>query len=68
MENSKQCSVCVFFTPPTIKGSSGKCDYPIPGWIKIHIGGGGWVVGYEAEDCTTFKSRADIVAAERVEG
>jgi hypothetical protein len=54
---SKECTECIFHTQPT--AGSGKCDYPIPAWVKIHSGGG-WVSGYEAADCSTFKSRKDV--------
>lgn len=54
----KQCQDCVFYAAPNL-GLIGACGYPVPGWIRIHSGGG-FVSGYEAQSCSTFKSRMDV--------
>lgn len=36
------------------------CDYPVPAWIKL-IPSGGFVSGYEANKCATYKDKADLV-------
>ena len=60
----KNCAKCVYFLPPSAEHGCGRCDYPIPEWLKIGASGGGYISTpeYEGQDCATFRSRADIMA------
>jgi hypothetical protein len=54
----RDCKDCVFSSP---HNSTMKCGYPAPEWIKIQILGMGIVHGYEAKNCSTYKSKIDVV-------
>jgi len=61
----RNCGNCVFYRPPVKSHDCGQCDYPVPEWLKIGASGGGYISSaeYEGTNCTTFKSRADVVAS-----
>jgi hypothetical protein len=55
----KDCSNCVFVGKAEYNPTAMMCDYPVPAWIKVAIGG--FVNGYEAKKCATYKSKLDLV-------
>lgn len=59
------CATCVFYSVPNRTSSTGTCDYPIPEWLRL-MPSGNWIPNpeYSGQECATYKSRADVLAAE----
>ena len=55
----RDCKNCVFHSPTEY--TSLMCGYPVPAWLKIYAGAGGFVSGYEAKTCATYKDKAELV-------
>ena len=56
----RKCVECCFYRDPKDGATCGSCEYPVPEWVKIRSGGG-FVSGYEAQTCATFKSMHELI-------
>ena len=62
----RTCADCVFMKSHS-QPTATTCEYLIPAWLRIHVSTGGFLssIGYEAENCATYKSRHDVMEGEK---
>jgi hypothetical protein len=57
----KSCSTCVFYSAPQKGEVCGRCDYPVPEWLRISGGSYITMPSYSGKDCQTHRSKQDLV-------
>jgi len=57
------CKGCVYFTPKQSNTNMGRCDYPIPEWIRISVSGGAFISNeeYSGQECAVYKCKLDVM-------
>lgn len=61
--SDRNCSNCLFFKPSTTPVCLGKCDYPVPEWLRVQGSSYISLPEYEGKNCPTHKSQADLALA-----
>lgn len=56
--SDRDCRQCIYYAPVRKGFSCGKCEYPVPEWIKIS--GVPFVAGVEGKSCQLYKSPQDV--------